>query len=245
MSEETIPIIGVSLGDNNGESGIAVTYREVKNIGDPYPWVQKASLRGKGGEGNDGKGEVQTRSDVEVHYLVRHLERPSGTLVDVIRRLVRLLADVQKDGDPVCLIDTRAAGHPAFAEFRRLADEAELSRISVREVVVSSAMGGTGENGGRAWVILRKDLITLGRIAFSTAKLRVSPFLKLAPTLREELGSFARKPEPPGVQDPWRLGQNDDLVLAVTIAVWVAERHLPAPRYREVDFWRNTPLAGG
>jgi hypothetical protein len=76
-------------------------------------------------------------------------------------------------------------------------------------------------------------------------RLRVAPGLELAETLRDELLNFEVKVTEAANETYgcWRSGKHDDLVLAVALAVWVAQRHV-APRwgfYRSPTPWVPAP----
>ena len=240
------PIAAVSLGEGPGQTGLCVVHREERQLGKPYGFAKERfdrygrQVKGRAAERDD----LVTRVDLETLYSVKHLERPEGSLSDVLRRLLVILANLEGDERPVGAIDLRATGYPAFREFWRMADDADLG-VVLMPAVVSNAMGNSGgKNSEGAFVIPRANLITAGHLAFSTARLRVAPLLRLASTLRTELNEFTRKPMPANIDDPWRLSTNDDLVLATTLAVYAGEM-MPRRKHREIDPWEGTPLADG
>jgi hypothetical protein len=216
-------------------------------VGKPETFVSRLFKRGRPPNAPATKVEIGTQQALEHVYHVRHLERPKGNLADVIRRVVRLLVEIRYESEEtVCVLDTTGVGHPAFSYMVREIGELDLAKplyISAREIVVSNALGGSGENGDRALVVARRDLITAGRLTMRTQTLRVAPKLRLADVLREELGTFTRKPQKTDVTDPWRLGSNDDLVLATVAALYVSERFIYTPSHVDLeDALQGTPF---
>ena len=69
------------------------------------------------------------------------------------------------------------------------------------------------------------------QVMLQARRLKVAPSLPEAATLVRELTTFQVKITPAAneVFGAWREGQHDDLVLAVAIAIWQAERQL--------EFW--------
>jgi len=236
---DTRVLLGASIGEQPGETGVAILYREVQPVGAPEVFVSRLFKRGSRKNRPATKDEIGGQQALEHVYHVRHLERPKGDLADVIRRVVRLLVEIRYESEEtVCVLDTTGVGHPAFSYMVREIGELDLAKplyISVREIVVSNALGGSGENGDRALVVARRDLITAGRLTMRTQTLRVAPKLRLADVLREELGTFTRKPQKTDVTDPWRLGSNDDLVLATVAALYVSERFIYTPSHVDLE----------
>jgi hypothetical protein len=72
----------------------------------------------------------------------------------------------------------------------------------------------------------RRDLITASQILFDEGQLKIAEGLELAGTLTEELLAFKSKANKSDDLEGWREGKGDDLVLAVAISVWVAERFM-------------------
>lgn len=228
-------ILGASLGEQPGETGIAILSRVVQPVGAPEVFVSRLFNRGDRRKNRPAtKDEIGAQQALEYIYNLRHLERPKGDLVDVLGRIVELLVSVRDEGgELICILDSTGTGYPAFAYLVGEISELGLDppmRVSAREMIVSNALGGAGQNADGAIVAPRRDLITAGRLTMASKKLRVAPKLKLADALREELGSFSRKPQRTDIADPWRLGSNDDLVLATVCGLYASERFLHTPR---------------
>ncbi len=244
---DTRVILGASIGEQPGESAVAILYREIQPVGKPEVFATRRYKRGRSHNGPADRDEIGIQQALEHVYHVRHLERPKGDLADVIRRIIELLVSVRREGEQtICIVDATGVGHPAYAhlvgEIRALELDSPMY-VTAREIVVSNALGGSGKNGDNALVIPRRDLISAGRLTLASKKLRVAPKLKLANVLREELGSFSRKAQKSDVMDPWRLGANDDLVLATTVALYASERFLHTTRAVELeDTLAGTPF---
>jgi hypothetical protein len=76
----------------------------------------------------------------------------------------------------------------------------------------------------------KKELVGVLQVMLQARRIKVAPTLPEAATLVRELTTFQVKITPAAneVFGAWREGQHDDLVLAVAIAVWQAERALEA-----------------
>ena len=66
--------------------------------------------------------------------------------------------------------------------------------------------------------------------------------IALLPTLVKEIRDFKMRPPriDPSAPETWRDGQFDDLVFAVALAVWRADRHVPTPQVIR-DEWDRRP----
>ncbi len=73
------------------------------------------------------------------------------------------------------------------------------------------------------------------QVLLQTRRMQIAESLFEADTLVKELVNFQTKPAPAaGGADPiaaWREGKHDDLVFAVAIAAWQAER--------QIEYWRE------
>nr|MDP9476350.1 hypothetical protein [Actinomycetota bacterium] len=75
------------------------------------------------------------------------------------------------------------------------------------------------------WLVPRRDLVSAALLLFEQEQLKIAEGLALAGTLTREFEDF--KPKAPKEElEGWRLAKNDDLVLAVAMGVWAAERFL-------------------
>lgn len=103
--------------------------------------------------------------------------------------------------------------------------------IGVRLAAVTIIGGDAVQGAGRDWHVPKRDLIHGLLVALQQDRFTYATGLALAPTLVGELTGFELKVGAKTGHDTyeaWREGAHDDLVLAVAIAAWVAEREVVA-----------------
>jgi hypothetical protein len=85
----------------------------------------------------------------------------------------------------------------------------------------------------------KKDLVGTAQALLSSGRLLLDSKMTLSETLRQELKNFAVKITETGGETfaSWREGQHDDLVFAVALACWLAERFPP--------FVKGSVVSGG
>jgi hypothetical protein len=94
-------------------------------------------------------------------------------------------------------------------------------------ITVSNAGGGVTASPDVGWLVPRRDLASTALVLLEQERLKIAEALELSGTLREELLAFKAKPlAKPDDVDAWRERPHDDLVLAVAMSVWAAERFL-------------------
>jgi hypothetical protein len=156
-------------------------------------------------------------------HSVRHLERfPPGTPYAVVIESVRaVFADPPVKGGTL-VVDQTAVGRAVFESVRDAKTGA-----SVRGLTVSAGHAAQPDERG-GWLVPKKDLVGVLQVLLQEKRLKVAPALEHARTLAGELQQFQLKvvPVKPDVLE-WRERPHDDLVLAVAIAVWQAERYFP------------------
>jgi hypothetical protein len=156
-------------------------------------------------------------------YALRHLHRfalgtPYTEIVPSVAALVRSgpLAE-----SPV-VVDQTGVG-------RAVVDLLRQSAGWVIPVTITGGHAVTGAQDG-SFHVPKKELVTALQVVLQARRLQIARGLADAATLVRELQNFqvkltAAANETFGV---WREGQHDDLVLAVALACWWAERHPPA-----------------
>jgi hypothetical protein len=98
-------------------------------------------------------------------------------------------------------------------------------RVSQCPITVTGEYGAVSPSPDVGWLVPRRDLVSSALILFEQEQLKIAQGLDLARTLTQEFTDF--KPKAPKEElEGWRLAQNDDLVLAVAMSVWAAERFL-------------------
>jgi len=185
----------------------------------------------------------------EYSYAVRHLRRfPLGTpyprICDEVRALVLrppLVGRVQ------LVVDATGVGRPVLDIFRK----AQLGH----GVIAISIHGGDNvsrEPAVSGFRVPKRDLVSNLQLLFQARRLKISKDLPEAEILVQELRSFRVQITESGndTYGVWRSGEHDDLVLAVSLAAWLGERHHPlAGRFKAervsspLEFIRRLDLA--
>ena len=93
-----------------------------------------------------------------------------------------------------------------------------------RPLLITSGHKVTFEEG--VWHTPKKELVSCLTMLLGTGRLKVDAELPLAKVLVAELRAFKVKVTTAGneVSSSWRERDHDDLVLAVAMAAWIAER---------------------
>ncbi|HVK13905.1 MAG TPA: hypothetical protein VM597_34500 [Gemmataceae bacterium] len=122
--------------------------------------------------------------------------------------------------------------------------EPDRDRTLVSAVISAGHRAECGTDG--VWRVPKADLVTALQLALQGRRLVVPAALPDAEVLARELFAFRAKPataDPAAVD--WREGRDDDLVLAVALAVWQAGRlERGDPGVPFVTAVRRDPLAG-
>jgi hypothetical protein len=189
---------GLSIGPAGQFTGLAV--------------LEKHFTSGKYG------GETDTR------YAVRHLARfPPGTAYGQVVEAVRLVFADPPVKSGTLVIDQTGVGRAVFESFR----DAKFNATARGVTVSAGHIAAPDERGG--WLVPKKDLVGVLQVLLQEKRMKVAPALEQAKTLAEELQQFQMKAislDPAAVE--WRERPHDDLVLAVAVAAWQAERPGPA-----------------
>jgi hypothetical protein len=155
---------------------------------------------------------------------VRHLQRfPLGTVYPAI---VNAVADLMSrlPEYPALAVDATGVGRPVV----------DLLRANgLRPVAVTITGGDSATHDGMDWRIPKRDLVGAVAVGLQTGRLKIASGLPDAATLTRELLNFKVTIDPKTAHDSyssWRESDHDDLVLAVALAVWSAERFPNRPR---------------
>jgi hypothetical protein len=212
--EEPLWIPSEALDSSAGEAGWA--WRA--NIKTEPGWVSPAELLpGQFAAVKYWNYNYGRPSRVPLH--IRHLERPAlGTpypeVVDRVANIV--LREPVTRGGSALLVDAGGPGRPMAND---------LSKAGMRPIRISFH-GGVNVSlvdGGAGYNVPVRDLVGAAQVALQNGLLKMSPELDLAETLTKELLAFRRKINPNTAHDSygqWREGKHDDLVFAVSMAVW-------------------------
>jgi len=179
-------------------------------------------------------------------YEVRYLGRlPLGTpYPEVARDVRRLLETPPLEDNWELAVDATGVGAAVTAQLG-------AEGLWFKSVVIT---GGDEEvRDGNVYRVPKKDLIARPQVLLQEGnrRLKISPSLSEADVLVEELLNYRYRITGAGndTYGPWREGQHDDLLLALCLAVWAAERrsppvtpavadtsHLPFPPLRRPPF---------
>jgi hypothetical protein len=105
--------------------------------------------------------------------------------------------------------------------------KAEKINAELRPVMITGGSKVTIEDG--TYRIPKRDLVAVVQVALQNRTLKIASQLPEAETLTRELANFKAKisdagNDSYGAGDDWRTGNNDDLVLALSMALWCASR---------------------
>src|SRR5215213_169506 len=218
MRTNPLPIVGVELGARMENTAISVTERVYVPTGERFT---AASYR------DHGRQSLQAREKVALEYRVRHLERrsPPVRYKGVTERVAELVGAL---GECVVVMDLTRTGRPVHALIMGAVHEATKDThagVSQCPISVTGEHGAVSLSPDVGWLVPRRDLVSSALLLFEQEQLKIAEGLDLARTLTQEFMDF--KPKAPKEElEGWRLAKNDDLVLAVAMSVWAAERFL-------------------
>lgn len=123
------------------------------------------------------------------------------------------------------VIDATGVGRPVLDLFR-------ASGLDPTAVTITGADRAAGNF--RSARVPKRDLVNVVLLALQADTLHIPAELPHAATLGRELGEMRRKISTNGhdTYGVWQDGEHDDLVLALALALWLAER--TPPRFRSV-----------
>jgi hypothetical protein len=214
------PIVGVSLGHRHERTAISVTERAFVPTGERFNHVTYDER---------GWERHQTREHLATEYRVRHLEHhgPPSRYASVAGRIPEILREIGRDS--IVLADITTCGRPGYSLILSELSHA-LEGTSLRfkhcPITVSGIAGGVSKSPDVGQIVPRRDLISATQILFDEGQLKIAEGLALAGTLRDELLAFKPKADKPDDLEGWRERPHDDLVLAVAVSLWAAERFL-------------------
>jgi len=199
MSMNEVFYAGLDLGQSRDWTALAIVQRH-------------ASLSGARGD---------------AHYQVRHLERPPlGTPYPDVVELVAARLRMLPPKSARLVIDATGVGAPVVDMVRR----ADLGGTPIVAVTITGG-NAAHRDGHRAASVPKRDLVSTLQVLLQSGRLKIAEGLPLARLLSVELLNFratislaGHDSYAAGAEAAWReAGTNDDLVLAVSLACWVAE----------------------
>lgn len=181
------------------------------------------------------------RAENELH--VRHAERlPLGmSYPNQVERVAALVGSPQLTHDVLVAVDSTGVG-------RAVVDLLRAALVPLRTPLTGITItgGSTASHVGSKWSIPKKDLIGAAQIALQSQVLKIASALPTAQLLSDELAAYQVKISEDG-RDTYGNGRdapNDDLVLGLAIAIYVATRP-PRKRRRITHVGLEPPLGTG
>ena len=213
MRTDPFPIVGVELGARMENTAISVTERVYVPTGERFNASRYDHRR--------GREMVEAREAISVEYRVRHLERrsPPVRYKGVAERVAEIVSAVGECG---LIMDLTGTGRPVHALIMR-AVIGSGARVSQCPITVTGEHGAVSHSPDVGYLVPRRDLVSAALLLFEQEQLKIAEGLDLAGTLTREFADFTPK-TPKEELEGWRLGRNDDLVLAVAMSVWARER---------------------
>jgi hypothetical protein len=120
---------------------------------------------------------------------------------------------------PVLAVDNTGVGAPVVDLLKRSVERVQLDPIQITG-------GDSVTRDGWLTRVPKRDLVSAAQVALQSAHLKIAEELPEAQTLIRELLNFKVKISLDTAHDSygaWREGEHDDLVLAVALALWIAE----------------------
>lgn len=167
---------------------------------------------------------LETRPEsYPARYDCRYLERvPLGTPYPAVAERVRTLLDTPELREKTALlVDATGVGRPVLDMLRQ-------HRLDPVPITITG--GDTVGRDGAGYRVPKRDLVGVVQVLLQTERLKLAASLPHLSTLVRELTAFRVKIDPNTAHDSygaWREGTHDDLVLAVAVAAWWAEREPP------------------
>lgn len=175
-------------------------------------------------------------------YSCRYLHRwPLGTAYPQIVQDVRKLVTTNVRGlQPLryarLVVDATGVGKPV-ADMLQMVPE--LAGRIVRVVITAGNASSLGADG--CWHVSKKELVSILQVLLHSRRLQVAEGIDHAETLEEELRTFRVKITSAANEtfEAWRERDHDDVLMALAVAVWYAEKHTP-----KVTEWPTLAVPG-
>jgi hypothetical protein len=154
----------------------------------------------------------------QVHHEVIHIERfPAGiTYPEQVSRLIRTVDALSVEESASLLVDATGVGKPVVEMIR------ESCHYPLRAVTITG--GSEVVKSGRDVSVPKADLVGCLEVTLSTHRLHATPDLPHSEELDRELRAFGYELSATGKPKYEGKGSHDDLVLALCLALWGAER---------------------
>jgi hypothetical protein len=169
-------------------------------------------------DGCNGKDEITHLNCIHLQRWQLRTSYPA-IVADVVKMINGLQPEQSPDYKPVLAVDATGVGAPVVDLFKREKINAELRPIQiVGGANISEEFGMTR--------VPKRDLVSVVQVALQNRTLKIANELSEAETLARELQNFTVKitDSANDVYGAWREGTHDDLVLAVALALWTANK---------------------
>ncbi len=166
----------------------------------------------------NGKDEITQLNCIHLQRWQLRTSYPA-IVADVVKMINGLMPYQSPDYKPVLAVDATGVGAPVVDLFKREKINAELRPIQiVGGANISEEFGMTR--------VPKRDLVSVVQVALQNRTLKIANELSEAETLARELQNFTVKitDSANDVYGAWREGTHDDLVLAVALALWTANK---------------------
>ena len=172
----------------------------------------------------------------EVTLRLRYLERiPLGTpYPEVVERVAAVTRDKRLAGRCHLAVDGTGVGRPVVDLLRRARPEAILMPVTI-----TSGQTETREQG--FYRVPKRDLIIGLQLVLQRGELQIAGKLPFAEKLVEEMMAMEVRVSAAGNEQyaAWREGTHDDLVFAVALAYWSAQKAFPGKAKESERWWVN------
>jgi hypothetical protein len=163
---------------------------------------------------------------VETVLRLRHVERvPLGTgYPEIVERVAEVMRSEALRGHSELIVDGTGVGRPVVDLLRNRG-----MKCWVRPVIVTGGLRETEEGG--YYGVPKRDLVLGLQVAVQSGALKIAAGLQFGPALVKEMAEMKVRVTPSGNEQfgAWREGAHDDLVFAVALACWGAEKWRPRP----------------
>lgn len=154
-------------------------------------------------------------------YHVRHIERwPLGTPYPAIVGAVAARMGMPQLRRQPLVIDGTGCGRPVVDLFK------QVRGLTFYPVLITGGDTASKDEAGY-WRVPKRDLVGVVQVLLQSERLKIADALPEARTLTAELLNFQAKISDSTAHDSygaWREGTHDDVVLALALALWLAER---------------------
>jgi hypothetical protein len=164
-------------------------------------------------------------------YQVRHLTRmkdlPYPAIVAAVKKLVTDLEWLPDGIGTQLIVDQTGVGRPVVD----LLKDSRLRPIAIS--ITGGDKASCDPNDNKSWRVPKRDLVSNLLVLSQTERLKIAKEMPEAQTLADELLNLHVTIDPRTAHDSyaaWRENQHDDLVFAISLALWWAENR-PLPPY--------------